>query len=134
MNCDSAKRVAARLNMASMNTQKIIDFINASELEAVQKLAWATRVETEGITAQVLAGLKVTFQAKINELFKEMEVDITNLAKYKKEEERLDKAVQSAGQAYKKTLDQIDREMKKVQTDAVKMLDQAQAAAVKRAV
>jgi hypothetical protein len=116
-----------------MNTNDVKKLIEESALEPHEKLAWTARVESEGLTSGVLAGLKSALQRHINDKFAELGVDVSKSPEYKKEEKKMMEGMEKATKELQTELADVEKQIDKVKTDAAKQIDKAQAAAIKSA-
>lgn len=114
-----------------MTREEVIKLIQSSELSESAKQTWISRIIEEGLTQEVLDDLKAAFQIEIDKGFEELGIDISDTPEYKEREATMVKEVEAAADEYNATMDDLDKQAKKLEVDTAKALDDLKAQAIK---
>jgi hypothetical protein len=114
-----------------MTREEVIKLIKNSDLSESARQSWVSRIIEEGLTQEILDDLKAAFQIEIDKGFEELEIDFKNTPEYKQHEAEMLAEIEDAQAEYNKTMDDLDKEEKKLENDTAKALDDLKAQAIK---
>lgn len=105
--------------------------VQSSELNDEQKNTWTARITNEGLTQDVIDGLKETFQTEIDKGFDTLGIDISDTAEFKEKQAEMTAEIDAAEGEYKEEMAQIQEDTKQLEQETAKALDELQADIIK---
>ena len=114
-----------------MTREEVIKLVQDSDLSDSTKSTWIARITEEGITQDVLDGLKEAFQSEIDAGFDKLGVDISNTAENKEKESAMIADVEKIQADLESKMNQHAQDMTNLQADASKAIDMLKAEELK---
>lgn len=114
-----------------MTREEVIQLVQDSDLSDTSKSSWIGRITEQGLTQDVLDGLKNEFQSEIDAGFDKLGIDISNTPEYKEKEAAMVAKVEAIKAEFDSKMAQSSKQLTDLQADAGKALDTLKAEEVK---
>lgn len=115
--------------------QLLEELRNNPNLPDAFKSHWRTRIESEGLTAEVLDELRDAVQEEIDKQFAAAGVELDeNDPEYQAQYKKMQDAIDAAERDYNATMDDLSQQAQALQEETGEKLDDLQAQAVKESI
>lgn len=118
-----------------MNREQVIALIEASSFDATTKAQWVARIHAEGLTQDVIDGIKDAMQASIDAGFTALGVSLDeNDPEYKAKHAAMMAEVEAANAEFETAMADLQAQAKAVQAEAMADMDKLEAEAIKASI
>ncbi len=118
-----------------MNREQVIALVEGSSFDATTKAQWVARIHAEGLTEDVLSGIKEAMQASIDAGFTALGVSLDeNDPEYKAKHAAMMVEVEAANAEFEAAMQDLQSQAKAAEATASADMDKLEAEAIKASV